>query len=84
MLEIIYDVEFGLDIKHTLTPCMAMTRVLKRSLALGEIQPSLTPTVPPPLDLSDGTPVYLYAVICSSDCPSGPPCLLYAEPRGDI
>ena len=25
------------------------------------------PTVPPPPDLSDGTPVYLYAVICSSD-----------------
>ena len=27
---------------------------------------SQTPTVPPPPDLSDGTPVYLYAVICSS------------------
>jgi hypothetical protein len=41
------------------------------------------PTVPPPPDLSDGTPVYLYAVICSPDCPSGtPPCLLYADPRG--
>ena len=45
--------------------------------------PAKTPTVPPPPDLSDGTPVYLYAVICSSDCPSGtPPRLLYADPRG--
>ena len=29
--------------------------------------PAKTPTVPPPPDLSDGTPVYLYAVIRSSD-----------------
>jgi len=29
--------------------------------------PCQTPTVPPHPDLSDGTPVYLYAVICSSD-----------------
>ena len=29
------------------------------------------PTVPPPPDLSDGTPVYTYAVIWTSDhCPS--------------
>ena len=25
------------------------------------------PTIPPPPELSDGTPVYLYAVFCSSD-----------------
>lgn len=28
--------------------------------------PAKTPTVPPPPDLSDGTPVYLYAVIWTS------------------
>jgi len=33
---------------------------------------SLTPTVPPPPDLSDGTPVYLYAVICTSEHCSEP------------
>jgi hypothetical protein len=39
----------------------------------------MTPTVPPPPDLSDGTPVYLYAVICSSDCPSGTPPLPFVR-----
>jgi hypothetical protein len=54
-----------------------------RVFTLAFPQSSLTPTVPPPPDLSDGTPVYLYAVICSSDCRSGtPPCLLCADPRG--
>ena len=32
----------------------------------------LTPTVPPPPDLRDGTPVYLYAVICTADHCSEP------------
>ena len=35
--------------------------------ALSNNQQTATPTVPPPPDFSDGTPVFLYAVICSSD-----------------
>ena len=49
-----------------------------------KFRPAKTPTVPPPPDLSDGTPVYLYAVICSSDCPSGTPLAFCMPTPGGI
>jgi hypothetical protein len=65
-------------------PCMRPNSdLLAPSCVLQNMQHA-NPTLPPPPDLSDATPVCLYAVICKSDCPSGT-TLLYFEcgpPRG--